>query len=65
MIYIEHWEVEDNPFGNRLSFAFTDEDRYQGFVPFTRDLLLEKNGGGAFVKLLRVDRIEDEEIMKI
>lgn len=61
MIYIEHWAVEDNPFGNRLSFAFTDEERDQGFVPFKRDLLLEKYGGGAFVRLLRVDRIEDDE----
>ena len=60
-IYIEHWEVMDNPYGNRIDFAYTDEEREQGFVPFKRDLLLEENGGGAFVRLLRVDRIEDTE----
>jgi len=58
-IYIEHWEVMDNPYGNRLNFAYTDEEREQGVVGFMRDELMEQNGCGALVRLLRVDRIED------
>ena len=59
-IYIEHWEVADNPYGNRIDFAYTDEQREQGIIGFMRDELMEENGCGALVRLLRVDKIEDE-----
>lgn len=60
-IYIEHWKVLDNPWGNRIDFAYTDEEREQGMVGFMRDEHFEENGVGALVRLLRVDRIEDTE----
>ena len=62
-IHIEHWEVMDNPYGNRIDFAYTDEQRDQGLIGFMRDELFEENGVGAFVRprLLHVDRIEDTE----
>ena len=59
-IYIEHWEVLDNPYGNRIDFAYTDEQREQGMVGFMRDEHFEENEVGALVRLLRVDRIEEE-----
>ena len=59
-IYIERWEVLDNPYGNRIDFAYTDEQREQGLVGFMRDEHFEENGVGALVRLLRVDRIEEE-----
>ena len=60
-IYIEHWEVMDNPHGNRIDFAYSDEQREQGLVGFMRHEHFEKNGVGVLVRLLRVDRIEDTE----
>lgn len=60
-IYIEHWEVMDNPCGNRIDFAYTDEQREQGLIGFMRHEHFEENGVGALVRLLRVDRIEDTE----
>ena len=60
-IYIEHWEVMDNPCGNRIDFAYTEEQREQGIVGFMRDEHFTENGVGALVRLLRVDRIEDTE----
>ena len=59
-IYIEHWEVMDNPRGNRIDFAYSDGQREQGIVGFMRDEHFTENGVGALVRLLRVDRIEDE-----
>ena len=60
-IYIERWEVMDNPRGNRISFAYSDEQREQGMVGFMRDEFFEENGVGALVRLFRVDKIEDAE----
>lgn len=60
-IYIEHWEVMDSPYGDRIDFAYSDEQREQGLIGFMRDELFEENGVGALVRLLRVDRIEDTE----
>ncbi len=60
-INIEHWEVMDNPCGNRIDFAYTDEQREQGLIGFMRHELFEENGVGALVRLLRVDKIEDTE----
>ena len=59
-IYIEHWEVMDNPYGNRIDFAYSDEQREQGMVGFMRDEHFEENGVGALVRLLSVDRIKEE-----
>ena len=59
-VYIEHWEVKDNPCGNRIDFAYSDEQREQGLVGFMRDEYFEQNGVGALVRLLKVDRIETE-----
>ena len=60
-IYIEHWEVMDNPCGNRIDFAYTDAQREQGMVGFMRDEHFNENGVGALVRLMRVDRIEGTE----
>ena len=60
-LYIEHWEVMDNPHGNRIDFAYSDEQREQGLIGFMRNELFEENGVGALVRLLRVDRIEQTE----
>ena len=60
-IYIEHWEVMDNIWVNRIDFAYTDEQREQGMIGFMRHEFFEENGVGASVRLLRVDRIEDTE----
>ena len=60
-IYIERWEVMDNPRGNRISFAYSDEQRNQGLVGFMRHEFFEENDIGGLVRLLRVDRIEDME----
>ena len=60
-IYIEHWDVMDNPCGNRIDFAYTDEQREQGLIGFRRHELFEEKGVGALIRLLRVDRIEDTE----
>lgn len=60
-IYIEHWEVMDNPCGNRIDFAYTDEQREQGMAGFMRNEHFKENCAGAFVRLMRVDRIEDTE----
>ena len=60
-IYIEHWEVMGNPYGNRIDFAYSDEQREQGIVGFMRDEHFTKNDVGALARLLRVDRIEDTE----
>ena len=60
-IYIEHWEVMDNPCGNRIDFAYSDEQRSQGLVGFMRHEFFEENGIGALIRPLRVDRIEDTE----
>ena len=60
-IYIEHWEVMDNPCGNRIDFAYTDEQREQGMVGYMRHEFFEENGVGPLVRLLSTDRIEDKE----
>ena len=60
-IYIERWEVMDSPCGNRIDFAYSDEQREQGLIGFMRHEHFEKNGVGALVRLLRVDRIDDTE----
>lgn len=59
-IYIEHWEVTDTPCGNRIDFAYSDEQREQGLVGFMRHEHFEENRVGVPARLLRVDRIDDE-----
>ncbi len=60
-IYIEHWEVMDSPYGNRIDFAYSDEQREQGLIGFMRHEFFEENGVGVLVRLLHVDKIEDVE----
>lgn len=60
-IYVEHWAVMDNPYGNRIEFAYSDEQREQGFVGFMRNEHFKHHHVGTHVRLLRVDRLEDTE----
>ena len=61
-IYIEHWEVTDNPYSNRIDFVYTDEQREQGLlISLMRHAFFEENGVGVPARLLRVNRIEDME----
>ena len=50
----------DNSYGDRIDFAYTDEQREQGVIGFMRYELFKENGVGALIRLLHVNRIEDE-----
>lgn len=60
-IYIERWEVMNNPYGNRIEFAYSDEQREQGLVNLLRHEHFKHHHVGAYARLLHVNRIGDTE----